>query len=57
MSAWLSGANKPMGSARGQATAAVKRKVAAAQTEAAKQVVNFWSGQAATRTATKKKAR
>ena len=56
MSAWLSGANKAMGSARGQAAAAVKRQVAAAQTEAAKQVVDFWSGQAATRTATKKKA-
>lgn len=44
MSAWLSAANRTMGSARGQATAAVKRQVATVQAEAAKQVVDFWSG-------------
>jgi hypothetical protein len=44
MSAWLSAANRTMGSARGQATAAAKRQVASMQAEAAKQVVDFWSG-------------
>jgi len=47
MSLWLSGANKLMGSARGQATAAVKReasKASAAMTEAAaQQVTEFWT--------------
>jgi hypothetical protein len=44
MSAWLSAANKVAGSARGQATAAAKRQVATMQADAAKQVVDFWSG-------------
>ena len=44
MSLWLSSANKVMGSARAQTTAAAKRQLAAAQAEAAKQVVDFWSG-------------
>lgn len=44
MSLWLSSANKAMGSARAQATAAAKRQLATAQAEAAKQVVDFWSG-------------
>ena len=44
MSLWLSSANKAMGSARAQATAAGKRQLATAQAEAAKQVVDFWSG-------------
>jgi hypothetical protein len=35
MSVWLSSANKVMGSARGQATAAAKRQVASMQVEAA----------------------
>ena len=43
MSLWLSSANKAMGSARAQATAAAKRQLATAQAEAAKQVVDFWS--------------
>jgi len=47
MSIWLSSANKVMGSARGQATAAAKRQVASVQAEAAKQVIDFWSGKAA----------
>ena len=46
MSLWLSGANKVLGSARGQATAAVKReanKAASAATAAAmEQVTEFW---------------
>ncbi|MBC7955445.1 MAG: hypothetical protein H7Y33_06215 [Cytophagales bacterium] len=44
MSAWLSTANRIAGSARGQATAAAKRQVATMQSDAAKQVVDFWSG-------------
>lgn len=47
MSIWLSSANSVMGSARAQATAATKRQVAAAQADAAKQIVDFWSGKAA----------
>ena len=45
MSLWLSSANKAMGSARAQATAAAKRQLATAQAEAeaARQVVDFWS--------------
>ncbi len=47
MSMWLSGANKVMSSARGQASAAVKReanKASAAMTEtAAEQVRDFWT--------------
>lgn len=46
MSVWLSSANKVMGAARGQATAAAKRQVASIQAETAKQVVDFWSGKA-----------
>jgi hypothetical protein len=44
MSAWLSAANRTMGSARGRATAEAKRQVAALHAEAAQQVVDFWSG-------------
>lgn len=46
MSLWLSAANKVMGSARGQASAAVKREVAASQSELQKQVQQFWTGSA-----------
>jgi hypothetical protein len=44
MSAWLSSANKIAGSARGQATAATKRQVASVQADAARQVLEFWTG-------------
>ncbi|MDM0111634.1 hypothetical protein QTI66_05705 [Variovorax sp. J22R133] len=47
MSMWLSAANKSMSSARGQATGAAKRQVGAAQAEAARQIVDFWSGKTA----------
>lgn len=57
MSVWLSSANRVMGSARGQATAAAKRQVATVQAEAAKQVVDFWSGKAAPTRTKKKRAR
>ena len=47
MSLWLSGANKVVGSARAQATAATKREAAKAGTAiaaaAAQQVTEFWT--------------
>lgn len=55
MSMWLSAANKAMGTARGQATSAAKRQIGAAQADAAKQIVDFWSGKSAT--AAKRKTR
>ena len=57
VSVWLSSANRLMGSARGQATAAAKRQVASVQAEAAKQVVDFWSGKTAPPAARKKRSR
>lgn len=44
MSAWLSAANRAMGSARAQGVAETKRQVAALQAETAKQILDFWSG-------------
>ena len=44
MSAWLSAANKAAGSARGHASAAAKREVAAVQADATRQIVDFWTG-------------
>lgn len=55
MSMWLSAANKAMGTARGQATSAAKRQIGAAQADATKQIVDFWSGKSAT--AAKRKTR
>jgi hypothetical protein len=59
MSMWLSGANKVAGTARGQATAAVKREATRATrnagADATKQVLDFWS--AALGGAAKPKAR
>lgn len=46
MSAWLSAANRAMGSARAQGTAATKRQVATFQAETTKQLLDFWSGKA-----------
>ena len=57
MSVWLSSANKVMGSARGLATAEAKRQAASIQEEAAKQVIDFWSGKAAPLSARKRKVR
>ena len=48
MSMWLSAANRMTGSARGQATAAAKRQVAATQALAARQILDFWSGKMTT---------
>ena len=44
MSAWLSAANKVVGPARGHASAAAKRGVAAVQADATRQIVDFWTG-------------
>ena len=44
MSMWLSAANKAAGSARGQATAAVKRQAATARSDATRQILHFWTG-------------
>lgn len=57
MSMWLSSANSMMGSARGQATAEVKRQAAHAQAEATRQIIDFWSGKPAAPPATKKRRR
>ena len=56
MSMWLSAANKTMGAARGQATSAAKRQIGASQAEAARQIVEFWTGKPA-RAAVKRKSR
>ncbi|RZL90075.1 MAG: hypothetical protein EOP82_16930 [Variovorax sp.] len=57
MSMWLSAANRAAGTARGQATATAKRQVATAQAEAARQIVDFWSGKPAKPAARKKTRR
>jgi hypothetical protein len=44
MSAWLSSANRTVGTARGQAASAVKREVASAQADATQQLMDFWRG-------------
>ena len=44
MSMWLTAANKAASGARGQATSAAKRQVAATQAEATRQILEFWLG-------------
>lgn len=44
MSLWLSGANRAAGKSRGVVQATVRRRQAAAATEATKAVSAFWSG-------------
>ncbi|TFZ06142.1 hypothetical protein EZ313_05725 [Ramlibacter henchirensis] len=44
MSMWLTAANAAAGSARGHATSAARRQVAAAQAETARQILDFWTG-------------
>ncbi|MDM0017167.1 hypothetical protein [Variovorax saccharolyticus] len=56
MSMWLSAANRTMGAARGQATGAAKRQAGAMQAEAARQIVDFWSGKT-TLSASRRKTR
>lgn len=55
MSMWLSSANSIMGSARATATAEMKRQAAAAQADATRQVLDFWSGKSAAPAARKKR--
>lgn len=57
MSMWLSAANRVAGSARGQATAAAKRQVAATQAEVARHIMDFWSGKASLPLSKKKSRR
>lgn len=56
MSAWLSSANKVMGSARGQTAAVAKRHVVAIQAETTQQVIDFWSGRSTPVAPTKKRS-
>ena len=56
MSMWLSAANRSAGSARGKATAAARRQLATAQTEAMRQILDFWTVQPA-KPRSRKKAR
>ena len=61
MSMWLSGANKMISSARGPATAAVKREVnkatSAATATGVDQIANFWSNALFKTPATQRKRR
>ena len=59
MSMWLRSAHRAAGLARGQAAAAVKRQTKFVQAQAAKQMIDFWTGKAAQSPArkTRKKAR
>ena len=57
MSMWLSSANKAMNTARGHATSAAKRQVATAQTDAMRQIVDFWTGKPGKAPARKKTRR
>ena len=43
MSAWLSGANSVVNSARGRIGAEAKRQSAAATTQATREIVSFWA--------------
>jgi len=46
-----------MGSARGKATAEIKRRTATAQADAARQIFDFWSGKPAAPAPRKKRRR
>ena len=56
MSMWLSSANSVLDTARARATAESKRQLTAAQAHATRQILDFWSGNAAA-PATKKRRR
>jgi hypothetical protein len=49
MSMWLSSANSIIGSARGKATAEIKRQATSAQADATRQIFDLWSGKPAAR--------
>jgi len=55
MSMWLSGANSIAGAARGRAQAEAQRQATAFTNEAAKQVMDFWTGGALAPTTRRKK--
>lgn len=55
MSMWLTAANKASGSARAQATGAAKRQVAASQSEATRQLIDFWTAATPKQAAAKKR--
>lgn len=58
MSMWLSAANQAMGAAKGQVTAAAWQQASAAQTDAMRQLMDFWAGKPARQLATpRRKAR
>ena len=57
MSMWLSSANKAMNAARGQVAGSAKRQVAAAQADALRQIVDFWSGKPVSKARAKKRRR
>jgi hypothetical protein len=46
LSMWLSAANQSLGTARGTAQAAARRQVATAQTDAMRQIMDFWGASA-----------
>ncbi|GAC1525367.1 MAG: hypothetical protein NVS2B4_01270 [Ramlibacter sp.] len=57
MSMWLTAANKAAGSGRGRATSALRREVAASQTDATRQILDFWAGKPGSQVARKKPRR
>jgi hypothetical protein len=57
LSMWLTAANQVAGSARGQATNAARRQVAATQAEATRQVLEFWTAKPGQLAAGKKRRR
>ena len=57
LSAWLSAANTMTGAARGYASAEMHRQMAAAQAEMTRQMIDLWSGKAATPVRKRKRRR
>jgi hypothetical protein len=57
ISMWLSSANRVAASARGQAAAAAVRQTKAVQAEAAKQMIDFWTGKSPPPPAAKRKSK
>lgn len=57
LSMWLTAANRATGSARGQATGAAKRQVAATHADATRQIIDFWTGATLQKPAGKKRRR
>lgn len=57
MSAWLSGANRVLGSARGHMTATAKRQISAVQADVTRDLIDFWTGRAKPPSMKRKKRR